>query len=371
MPPLGTVLLLHSHVVHGAVGSRAAVLPLQLQGMEADTLQVCQLSTHPGYGIYQIAVTRQSAEDVARLLSALRLTCNLVVVPSDDSPHGLSSEYVGVLIGYLGRSDLLPVVHSRVLGPDANFLNPTAVRLVDPVCGDAGRMYVETGVPVAYTRCLLPFADIATPNGFEASLLTGECVDGVVGLQVAINRAEAACRWFHDVGVKMVVITSFSGWVGGQGSNSLTGEVRGIDEVVGGRSDEGEQLWCMASYRAGDGARERSYVAVFEIPKLEGHFSGTGDLLAALLLAAAVKNVGAAPPTRITTSERGFICGDQVEAALNVVHHVIRYSVGNRKKVATHQRPVELDLVGCLDALRDHDSVPRAVRQVWHSGRWV
>ena len=43
------VLSLQSHVVHGYVGNKAAVFPLQLLGFEVDVVNTVQFSNHTGY----------------------------------------------------------------------------------------------------------------------------------------------------------------------------------------------------------------------------------------------------------------------------------------------------------------------------------
>ena len=45
--------------------------------------------------------------------------------------------------------------------------------LVDPVLGDAGRLYVAQETAEAIRDRLIPLADIATPNLFELGWLTG------------------------------------------------------------------------------------------------------------------------------------------------------------------------------------------------------
>eukprot|EP01052_Picozoa_sp_SAG31_P012170 SAG31_NODE_705_length_12695_cov_3.147007_8_plen_118_part_00 len=48
MPPGGRVLSVQSHVVHGYVGNKSAVFPLQLLGMEVDPINSVQFSNHTG-----------------------------------------------------------------------------------------------------------------------------------------------------------------------------------------------------------------------------------------------------------------------------------------------------------------------------------
>jgi pyridoxine kinase len=72
--------------------------------------------------------------------------------------------------------------------------------LVDPVLGDAGRLYVAEATAGAIRDALLPLATIATPNAFELSWLTG-LPQGTIG-----EAAQAARR----LGPATVVVTSAS-----------------------------------------------------------------------------------------------------------------------------------------------------------------
>jgi hypothetical protein len=49
----GRVLSIQSHTVHGYVGNKSAVFPLQLLGMEVDFVNSVQFSNHTGYGIWK------------------------------------------------------------------------------------------------------------------------------------------------------------------------------------------------------------------------------------------------------------------------------------------------------------------------------
>ncbi len=51
--------------------------------------------------------------------------------------------------------------------------NAKALVLVDPILGDAGRLYVAEATAAAIRDELLPLADIATPNLFELEWLSG------------------------------------------------------------------------------------------------------------------------------------------------------------------------------------------------------
>lgn len=116
-------------------------------------------------------------------------------------------------------------------------------------------MYVpETLLPI-YRDEIIPLCDIATPNQYEVELLTGEKI---------VNEAGAlrGMQWFHERGVRMVALSSTE---------------------IGGTS----VLLAYVSCKNFDGSLERFKIT---IPKQGAvHFTGTGDLFAALLLAHTTK----------------------------------------------------------------------------------
>lgn len=71
----------------------------------------------------------------------------------------------------------------------------------DPVLGDNGCLYVpKTLIPI-YQNEIIPLSDICTPNQFEAELLTGIAIEKDADAWNAMN-------WFHEKGVKTVVLSS-------------------------------------------------------------------------------------------------------------------------------------------------------------------
>lgn len=75
------------------------------------------------------------------------------------------------------------------------------ILVCDPVLGDDGRLYVPAELLPIYQRDIIPLCDICVPNQFEVELLTGQAVHTEADAWKAIN-------WFHDKGVKTVVISS-------------------------------------------------------------------------------------------------------------------------------------------------------------------
>lgn len=67
--------------------------------------------------------------------------------------------------------------------------------------GDDGNLYVPEALVQIYREEIIPLADFAKPNQFEAELLTG------IKLKNQANAWEAL-EWFHAKGVKTVVLSS-------------------------------------------------------------------------------------------------------------------------------------------------------------------
>lgn len=67
--------------------------------------------------------------------------------------------------------------------------------------GDEGKLYVPESLVSIYRDEIIPLSDIAKPNQFEAELLTG------MQLNTQENAWEAL-EWFHNKGVKTVVLSS-------------------------------------------------------------------------------------------------------------------------------------------------------------------
>ena len=64
------VLSIQSHVVHGYVGNRCAVFPLQLLGLNVDFVNSVQFSNHTGYPTVKGSI--MDGEQLGELLQGLR-----------------------------------------------------------------------------------------------------------------------------------------------------------------------------------------------------------------------------------------------------------------------------------------------------------
>ncbi|EGB02658.1 hypothetical protein AURANDRAFT_35023, partial [Aureococcus anophagefferens] len=228
------VLSVQSHVVHGYVGNKSAVFPLQLLGFEVDAVNSVQFCCHTGYPKFGGQVLDGDA--LWSLVEGL-------------DANGLAAGYSHLLTGYIGSATFLRSV-IRLLRLLRERCGPDLVYVCDPVLGDHGKLYVPEDLVDIYRAEVVPLATVLTPNQFECELLTGVAVNSEAD-------AVRACAALHARGVPLVCLTSL--------------------DYVG-----GDRIAMLLSERLDD-ARSEQYV--LELPRLRGRYTGTGDLTAALLLA--------------------------------------------------------------------------------------
>ncbi|XP_078446112.1 pfkB-like carbohydrate kinase family protein isoform X2 [Wolffia australiana] len=118
----------------------------------------------------------------------------------------------------------------------------------DPVMGDEGKLYVPPELVSVYREKVVPVASMLTPNQFEAEQLTGYRISSE-------KDGFEACRVLHHAGPSKVVITSLN----------MDGELFLIGSHQKSKSHPPEQFKIV-------------------IPKIPAYFTGTGDLMTALLL---------------------------------------------------------------------------------------
>lgn len=183
-------LTIQSHVAWGHVGNSAAILPLQLLGIEAIPIHTVQFSNHTGYGEFKGQVF--PASHIRDVLEGLQA-------------RGVLAQCDAVLSGYLGD----PGTGEAILEAVASIrqVRPQVRYLCDPVMGDIGRgIFVRPGVPEFLRQRALADTDILTPNQFEFELLIGHAVDSV---QAAVDGARSLLRRHPDwLGPELIVITS-------------------------------------------------------------------------------------------------------------------------------------------------------------------
>jgi len=222
---LARVLAISSQVARGHVGLSAIVPALQRLGHDVWALPTVLLSNHPGHR--HTAGTRIEAVGLQRMLDALE-------------QNGWLGEVDAVLTGYLPS-----VAHVAFAAETVARLRtgqPGLVYLCDPVIGDEPNgIYIDADAAAAIRDALVGRADIATPNRFELSYLSGKEVGDAAS---AIDAASA-------LGVGVVLATSLLG------------------------RDEKERASLTVSR---DGA------LVTHVPLRGNAPHGTGDLMAGLLL---------------------------------------------------------------------------------------
>lgn len=227
------ILVISSHVADNSVGGRLTEFALARLGFPIWFVPSITLARHPKRG--PGTITRPD-------LLALRNHLGELVAAHKKTP--LSA----VLTGYLGHADQVPVIAETI---DAlREHQPDLAYLCDPVLGDGSGLYVSEALAEAIRDLLLPRAQMATPNLFEAGWLLDQLapLSDAKALLEALNAARHETRPLPS----KLVVTSTPGLMQGH---------------------IGNLLW----------QREESPV-LFEHPIMPRAFNGTGDLLSGLLL---------------------------------------------------------------------------------------
>ncbi|KAJ8498619.1 hypothetical protein OPV22_009171 [Ensete ventricosum] len=226
----GRVLSIQSHTVQGYVGNKSAVFPLQLLGYDVDPINSVQFSNHTGYPTFK-----------GQVLNGQQL-CDLI--------EGLSGNhllyYTHLLTGYIGSVSFLETVLQVV--ERLRVVNPGLLYVCDPVMGDEGKLYVAPDLVSVYREKVVPVASMLTPNQFEIELLTGLRI-------TSESDGLKACNILHAAGPSKVVITSLS---------------------------LKEKVFLIGSHQKVKGQSPQQFKIV--IPKIPAYFTGSGDLMTALLL---------------------------------------------------------------------------------------
>jgi pyridoxine kinase len=240
MPPSPPrVLSIQSHVVHGYVGNKAAVFPLQLLGLDVDFINSVQFSSHTGYAHFPFGQVLNDAQ-LLNLLEGL------------EKNHLL--ENVGYLLtGYIGSTAFLQAVLDVL--KTAKRSNPQLQFVCDPVLGDHGKFYVPPELAQVYKDVVIPQADVVTPNQFEVEQLTGIKISN-------LDDAKQACAKLHSMGPSIVFLTSV-----------VLDETPDVISIVA------------SSKKSSESNNDVSFEQwKIDCPKIPGSFTGTGDVTAALLL---------------------------------------------------------------------------------------
>ena len=211
--------------------SMTVALPvLSAWGLETCVLPTAVLSTHTGgFGTPVVVRLDTSMEKIWRHWQENQIT------------------FDAILTGYLGTA---AAAHAAADILD-RFLSPGGISIVDPAMADNGRMYM--GLDESYAQAvgaLCRRADVILPNWTEAAILSGVPYHGVAGREEVRQTLE---RLAHPCVI-------------------LTGLPAGEDEM--------EVV-----------VKERGMYSFFRHRRIEGRFSGTGDLFAACFTGALMQGM--------------------------------------------------------------------------------
>jgi pyridoxine kinase len=203
-------------------------------GFEVEAINSVQFCCHTGYQ----SVTGQilDANDLLTLYDGLK-------------KNGLHLDYSHVLTGYVSSLSFLKSLYDMI--QELKSLNPDMVYVCDPVMGDNGKLYIPSDLVPFYRDTMINIADVLTPNQFEAELLTGITISNQ---ETAIEALDA----LHSRGIQIVLLSSAR------------------------LPADSSTITAIASKMNPDGSKERFKC---EINEMGAHFTGTGDLTSALLLA--------------------------------------------------------------------------------------
>lgn len=254
-----TVISIQSQVAWGHVGNSAATFPIQLHGIDVIAVPTTLLSNRPGY-----PTIRGRVLDVQLVADLLRGV----------EERGAVETARMILSGYLGSADIVSDVADFVAR--AKTENPALLYCCDPVLGDRDRgMFVRSDIPPLVRDQLFPLADIITPNHFEFEFLCGARV-------TTTDDVIAQARTLMAQGPATIVVTSaeLAGTPGGE-----------IETLAIERSQSGSpSAWRVRT------------------PRVPISPSGTGDLFAALFVAARM---------------RGLATPDVLSHAASAIHGVL------------------------------------------------
>ncbi len=295
----GRVLSIQSHTVHGYVGNKSATFPLQLLGFDVDPINSVQFSNHTGYkgGFRGQVLGGEQLEDLVLGLEE----------------NGLLKYYSHMLTGYIGSVSFLRKVldvHKKVKSHC-----PDLIYFCDPVLGDNGNLYVPKDLVTVYREEVLPVVNVLTPNQFELELLTEKKVTD-------FESARVAFEILHSKGIETIILTSCQ-------FNETKSDI----------------ICLLASVKKGDG-KVRVFQA--EQPLVKGYFTGTGDLIAALLLA------------WLARDKENFV--GAIEKACTSMHAVVHRTSESR----CDSDPTELQLVQSRKDIEEPDvyNTPIKVQEI-------
>jgi pyridoxine kinase len=246
-----TILAISSQVVRGSVGLSVIVPTLQKLGRDVWPIPTIVLSNHPGHR--HAAGVATPPERILAIVDAL-------------DQNGWLSDIDAIITGYLpsvahveAAAQIVQRVRDARKNSDTQAPREPLRYLCDPVLGDDPKgLYLAVDAATAIRDQLLPMADIATPNRFELSWLSGHPVQGEGDATIAAR----------SLGVGCVVTTSVPG------APSARLNVETLLNV---------ETWRTVSHS----------VSTERLPNVP---HGTGDLFSAAFLAMSITQLEPIPP---------------------------------------------------------------------------
>ncbi|KAI5958289.1 BUD16 [Candida theae] len=280
-----SVLSIQSHVVHGYVGGRAAIFPLQTQGWEVDNINTVHFSNHTGYGHFKgQKLDRQELRSILdQLVNQLQIEYGAVVTGYAPNAELISCirEYI-VAMKEKSRSKVIQKSgsesgngQSELRDAGSTSTTPSLIYLMDPVMGDNNYMYVDQSCVDEYRKLIhSDVVDIITPNQFELELLMDYEITNRESIKNAIEYLHNQCH------IPYVVITSVE--------SKVMNMKRDSDDNDDGDIKEEDCIYCVISTKPHP--TSNAQMRMFQIPTIRSYFTGVGDLFSALLLDKFVAN---------------------------------------------------------------------------------
>ena len=280
---------------------------MQLLGFDVDVVNSVHFSNHTGYeNDFEGDILK--GEQLLSIMNGLRR-------------NNLLFEIGHILTGYIGSESFLEAVVDivKMVREDAGRKSKKRLRFVcDPVLGDKGKFYVPKELVRLYREKVIPLADVLTPNQFEVEQLTGIAIR-------SIDDAKRACHELHQLGPSLIIITSME-LDSNKIPNNMTIVASQIQQspIIGTIAEAQELAWRI------------------DCPILPGHFTGTGDLCAALFLAHTAKISDTDTPPNVNQIP------DALEKVVNTMFAILkRTSEGSGQSVKSR----ELKLIQSKDLI--------------------
>ncbi|KAI8087995.1 pyridoxal kinase [Gilbertella persicaria] len=169
-------------------------------------------------------------------------------------------DYTHLLTGYIGNYAILEKIEHLVQKLKAK--HPDLLYVCDTVMGDCGQLYVSSEIVPLY-RSIMKWADVVTPNQFEAETLTETDIHGLEDACLVASK-------LHQLGSPFVVITS------------LSLPLTDVPPEIQTESSTDQSLYCLTSQVLSNGTLDQHLIS---FPTYQGYFTGTGDLFSALTVA--------------------------------------------------------------------------------------